>query len=54
MALSCAMGGPGCILGKMPSPRVVSYWDGLLREVVESPFLEVFRERLDVAMGDIV
>lgn len=49
-ASGCGKGGLGCILGKTSS-QILNI---LSREVVESPSLDIFKEHVDVAPGDVV
>ena len=42
------------IRGKFFTKRVVRCWNRLPREVVDAPSLEVFKARLDGALGSLV
>ena len=39
---------------KFFTQRVVMHWNRLPKEVVDAPSLEVFKARLDVALGSLV
>jgi len=39
---------------KFVTMRVVKLWNRLPREVVEAPYLEIFKARLDGALSDVV
>ena len=42
------------IRGKFSTRRAVRCWNGLCREVMDAPSLEVFKARLDGALGNLV
>lgn len=42
------------MLGKISALKEVVKWNGLPREVVESPSQEVFRKHVDVVLKDMV
>ena len=42
------------VRGKFFTRGVVRCWNGLPREVVDAPSLEVFKARLDEALGNLV
>ncbi|RMC07026.1 hypothetical protein DUI87_16479 [Hirundo rustica rustica] len=51
----CIKGNIGWTLGKsFFTERAIKYWYSLPGEVVESPSLDVFRTRLDVALGAMI
>ncbi|KGL87311.1 hypothetical protein N301_11489, partial [Charadrius vociferus] len=39
---------------KLFTLRVVTHWNRLPREIAEAPSLEVFKARLDMALGNLV
>ena len=42
------------IRSKLFTQRVVTHWNRLPKEVADAPSLEVFKARLDVALGSLV
>ena len=39
---------------KFFTQRMVTYWNRLPKDVVDAPFLEAFKARLDVVLGSLV
>ena len=49
------MGDLGWILGgSFFTQRVVKHWNRLPKEVVDAPFLEAFKARLDVTLSSLI
>ena len=55
MVLKWDRGGLGWILRiSFSTQRVVTHWNRLPKEAVDTPSLEAFKARLDVALGSLV